>query len=94
MPLHGQSPLETMANWTTLFPGHPDTAPLNDEANLIYASKKGNNDKLERFYTLSNLHTHYKQKIFGTADDGVIEKKIVRNNLGCGQRGSLSLDDI
>ena len=50
---------------------------LNDEANLIYASKKGNNDKLERFYTLSNLHYSYKQKIFGTADDAAIEKKIV-----------------
>lgn len=47
---------------------------LNDEANLIYASKKGNRDKGNKFYGFGNLSAKYKKKIFPdcNGDDAII----------------------
>ena len=53
---------------------------LNDEANFIYASVKGNKDKGDKIYNLTNLHDDYKQKQFETTNNtkitGWIEEQI------------------
>ncbi|MGX9366674.1 type II-B CRISPR-associated RNA-guided endonuclease Cas9/Csx12 [Desulfoplanes sp. PS50] len=53
---------------------------LNDEANLIYASKNGNERKGEKTYGLDNLSKGYKKQHFATDDDteitNMIEKTI------------------
>ncbi len=49
---------------------------LNDEANLIYCSNKGNNKKLESIYTLSDLDSNYKLSVFKTKNDFKIEEWI------------------
>ena len=51
---------------------------LNDEANLIWATVKGNQEiKRDREITLSDLHGNYKEKQFGTINDTEIEKWII-----------------
>lgn len=53
---------------------------FNSEANLIWASRKGNQQKLDQRYTLSDLNKTYLQQIFGTNDviqlKGIIEEKV------------------
>ncbi len=56
---------------------------LNDEANLIWASRQGNNTKGNAEYSLSNLKDTYKRKQFGPKDDGQIEEWII-NQIGDG----------
>ena len=50
---------------------------LNDEANLIYASKEGNKQKGNHKYSLSNLNSQYKQKVFKTTDHNKIRGWII-----------------
>ena len=53
---------------------------LNDEANLIWATKKGNKQKDKTEYSLSNLNSEYKLKLFGTSSNDEIKnwiKKII-----------------
>ena len=50
---------------------------LNDEANLVYTSKKGNKIKDKTEYSLANLHPKYKQKIFQTTNDEKIKTQII-----------------
>ena len=53
---------------------------LNDEANFIYASVKGNEDKGNTIYNLTHLHDKYKEKQFRTTNNteitGWIENQI------------------
>ena len=51
---------------------------LNDEANLIYASKDGNKKKGKKEYSLQSLAQNYKKNIFkNLADDAAITRWIV-----------------
>ena len=51
---------------------------LNDEANLIWASKEGNDNKGEKYYSLQDLNKDYKAKQFGQSKtDQDIEKWII-----------------
>ena len=50
---------------------------LNDEANLIYASKECNQNKGQQEYSLNHLRSQYKQSVFETADDEKIEQWII-----------------
>lgn len=52
---------------------------LNDEANLIYASREGNNKKLNRTYTLDDLSNAYKDAVFGIKDTKKIEELIKKD---------------
>ena len=57
---------------------------LNDEANLIYASKLANQGKKESQYTLDNLHQKYKETVFKEfiKDNNFEEiKKFIYNHL-------------
>lgn len=49
---------------------------FNAEANLIYASREGNQSKGSREYGLNDLDDKYLNKIFGTKDIGLIQKII------------------
>ena len=62
---------------------------LNDEANFIYASKKGNNDKGRSEYGLKNINDKYKKSVFGTTDDTKIEEWII-NTIWNSERESFS----
>ncbi len=44
---------------------------LNDESNLIYASKEGNRQKSNKMYSLKDLKSQYKEKIFRTKNDDI-----------------------
>ena len=59
---------------------------LNDEANLIYVSKKGNQAKSNQQYLLADLHNEYKKKQFNTTDDREIEEWII-DQIGNGEDG-------
>ncbi len=50
---------------------------LNDEANLIWASKDGNKRKSNEELSLKYLDKKYKESIFGMVDDKEIEKWII-----------------
>jgi len=50
---------------------------LNDETNFIWASDKGNRQiKVNKIFSLANLHTNYKAEIFGNKSDKQIEQWI------------------
>ena len=49
---------------------------LNDEANLICVDKNANQQKGKREYTLANLNSSYKRKIFGADNDEQIKNFI------------------
>ena len=49
---------------------------LNDEANLIWATKNGNKQKDKKEYSLSDLNSEYKHKLFSTSDNDKIKKWI------------------
>jgi hypothetical protein len=51
-------------------------AVFNSEANLIYCSKKGNQDKTNKTKLLSDLNPDYLFKVFGTRDVNEIREKI------------------
>lgn len=59
-----------------IIPRSSEYGVLNDEANLIYASKEDNAKHGNRQYTLSNLSPAYKEKVFGVVDDKVIRQRI------------------
>ena len=51
---------------------------LNDEANLIWASDRGNKEiKKEKEFALSDLKANYKKKQFGTSEDKKIKAWII-----------------
>jgi CRISPR system subtype II-B RNA-guided endonuclease Cas9/Csx12 len=56
-----------------IIPRSSQWGTLNDEANLIYAGKKGNKDKGRKIYSLANLTFVYKKSLFGTDNDREIE---------------------
>ena len=60
-----------------IIPRTSNYGTLNDEANLIYASKKGNKNKGNQEYSLINLSSQYKQELFGGKTDQEIEKWII-----------------
>ena len=49
---------------------------FNSEANLIYCSSKGNQEKGNQSYTLDNLKPKYLESIFKTSDKSSIQKEI------------------
>lgn len=49
---------------------------FNSEANLIFVSRKGNQNKKDQLYTLSNLNRNYLRKQFNTDDINLIESEI------------------
>jgi len=49
---------------------------FNSEMNLVYASPKGNRQKLDNRYTLKDLNKTYLQKVFGTTEIDAIRKQI------------------
>lgn len=49
---------------------------LNDEANLIWASKEGNQHKTNRVLSLANLHIEYKKSVFPGKNDEAIKQWI------------------
>ena len=55
---------------------------FNSEANLIWASRRGNQQKRERRYYLDDLNSRYLQQIFGTSNTAevtaIIEEKIAK----------------
>ena len=51
---------------------------LNDEANLIYASNNGNQTKGNSTYYLKDLSKKYKETIFNTSQDTIIESEILK----------------
>ena len=55
---------------------------LNDEANLIYASKPANAGKTNTQYSLSQLNSEYEDKIFKTNEFKEIKEFIYKNLLG------------
>lgn len=56
---------------------HPRWGTLNDEANMIYTSKRDNRDeKGNSEYSLANLHKNYKEQVFGTTCDLQITEHI------------------
>ncbi len=55
---------------------------LNDEANLIYASKLANSGKTDTQYSLSDIHKKYKIEIFGTDNNEEIKNYIHKSLLG------------
>ncbi len=59
-----------------IIPRSSETGTLNDEANLIHASKEGNRQKSNKKYFLSDLHAHYKRKQFDSTDDNEITRWI------------------
>lgn len=62
-----------------IIPRQSEYGTLNDEANLIYASKKGNKAHTNKEYGLSDLNTEYKHKAFpDCADDNAIKQWITK----------------
>ena len=59
-----------------ILPRSSELGTLNDEANLIYASREGNRDKGEKAYYLSNLSNTYKKRVFNTDSDAEIIAEI------------------
>ena len=60
-----------------IIPRSSQWGTLNDEANLIWSSKNGNNEiKGESIFSLNNLKKRYKQQQFGNESDDEIEKWI------------------
>lgn len=49
---------------------------FNSEANLIWASRRGNQDKTDQRKTISELHPRYLQQVFGTSDTQTITQTI------------------
>ena len=60
-----------------IIPRSSEWGTLNDEANLIYASKECNQNKGQQEYSLNHLMSQYKQSVFETADDEKIEQWII-----------------
>ncbi|MBC6415658.1 MAG: type II-B CRISPR-associated RNA-guided endonuclease Cas9/Csx12 [Bdellovibrionales bacterium] len=59
-----------------IIPRSSQYGTLNDEANLIYASREGNTNKGNEIYSLFNLNEKYKKEVFGKKDDKEIEEWI------------------
>ena len=67
-----------------IIPRSSQWGTLNDEANLIYASRKGNRAKDKQTYNLADLHNAYKQKQFGATDEAEITQWI-EDKIGDGE---------
>ena len=67
-----------------IIPRSSQWGTLNDEANLIYASEKGNRAKDKQTYNLADLHNAYKQKQFETTDEAEITQWI-EDKIGAGE---------
>lgn len=63
---------KTKKNYGTIF---------NSEANLIYVSRKGNQNKGKELYTLDNLNDKYLKSIFNTSDTSKIKDIITETVL-------------
>jgi CRISPR system subtype II-B RNA-guided endonuclease Cas9/Csx12 len=50
---------------------------INSEANLIYASKEGNNKKADKILDIDDLHKNYLVKVFGTENISAIKEQIL-----------------
>lgn len=62
-----------------IIPRQSEYGTLNDEANLIYVSKKGNTEHTNQQYGLSNLNPEYKREAFpDCADDNAIKQWITK----------------
>ncbi len=76
-PYTGESVTENNGEIDHIIPRASSWGTLNDEANLICASRQGNKTKGNAEYSLSNLDGTYKRKQFGSKDDGEIEEWII-----------------
>ena len=60
-----------------IIPRSSQWGTLNDEANLIWASREGNNKKGENIFSLNRLEQEYKKKQFGNKSDDEIKKWVI-----------------
>ena len=67
---------------------------FNSEANLIYVSQKGNQDKLNRQYNLSDLSPNYLEKQFKTTDVAKIRSIITSTVKEIAQKNSRFIFDL
>ncbi len=76
-PYTGQS-LGNSSDKDHIIPRSSKWGALNDEANLIWASGRGNKEiKQDKEFSLADLDSTYKQKQFGKSTDEEIEKWII-----------------
>lgn len=59
---------------------------FNSEINLIYCSQKGNYQKKDSRYFLSDLSPRYLEKVFGTSDVNAVRQKIEQEVANIGQK--------
>jgi CRISPR system subtype II-B RNA-guided endonuclease Cas9/Csx12 len=67
---------------------------FNSEANLIYATKIGNQTKGGQRYTLANLNSDYLKKIFGTDNRNEVQNKIETEVKALIEDGKLKYFDL
>ena len=78
-PYTGKSISEAEGEIDHIIPRSSERGTLNDEANLIWASKEGNkNAKGDNIFSLTNLHLNYKNGQFDGMDNGRIEMWIIK----------------
>ena len=69
--------LEEKGEIDHIIPRSSKWGTLNDEANLIWVSEKGNKKKGNKEYFLDNLHKEYKESIFNGKNDNEIKDWII-----------------
>ena len=67
-----------------IIPRQSEWGTLNDEANLIWASRIGNHHKINSHLSLRDLHNEYKNAQFGDKDDDRIQQWII-DQIGNGE---------
>ena len=78
-PYTGDNLSDTQGDIDHIIPRSGGYGVLNDEANLIWVSKKGNREiKKDQFFSLANLNPKYKEKQFGTTQDSEIKNWIIK----------------
>ncbi|MDD9883095.1 MAG: type II-B CRISPR-associated RNA-guided endonuclease Cas9/Csx12 [Gammaproteobacteria bacterium] len=77
-PYTGESVPEIGGDKDHIIPRSSGRGTLNDEANLIWASDRGNKEvKKDREFSLANLNGEYKRAVFGGKSDTQIKNWIV-----------------
>jgi len=77
-PYTGESTPKGTGDKDHIIPRSSDRGTLNDEANLIWASDRGNKEvKKDREFSLANLDGEYKKTVFDGKDDAQIKNWII-----------------
>ena len=92
LPLDGSGQFDHIVSKRYCRHGHGHV--LNSEANLIFVSAAGNQQKKQIAFTIKNLNGNYLRAVFDSADRAKIEKKIVATVLRLKKQNRLTAFEV